>query len=544
MMRTISQIGHNLHLNKKTNKIFGCDIKIPQNLILFCTTFSFLLLMMILAFISNEKTDSIVYAANRSVIKEEWQLICEEEKFVTTKDVSNISAIAFQSQNAIITVTNENENIIYHYAYDKIKSRLPEITWNVINIPKDTKSITLSIQTSDNACVLDVYSGYANDISSYILRTELFDTLICVVILSFGSILCIFHLIHTASSNVKRPTLFLGLLCITFFIMHISNTYIGQMFVKNNTLLYFLYYISVYLLPLFLCLHITDLTRISSIGFICTHFVMAIIIIASQFVSIYWDIKLPLPEISVTIYSWFVFIIVGYIICQAIFQLLDNNDYITTIALALLFVTIFGVIMSFCGVQYKMASFVTELSLLCSVFAVVFNEIKIFSATINESHNMEMYKKIALKDSLTGLGNRFAFMNAIGKLPLQNLCVVSFDINNLKYHNDTYGHQIGDKLLCDSAKVLSSIYGKNNVFRFGGDEFAACFSMSTPEEQEQLRNRLNDICDKFNAKSDKVKISIASGYAFGSKKDVSIDDIIDRADKEMYINKAFLKSNG
>ncbi len=100
--------------------------------------------------------------------------------------------------------------------------------------------------------------------------------------------------------------------------------------------------------------------------------------------------------------------------------------------------------------------------------------------------------KMALHDSLTGLGNRLLFENrsqvALSQLARQHeqpctgpdnamnhprVAVLFLDLDNFKLVNDSFGHHAGDELLrVVSRRLLNATRGSDTVARFGGDEFA------------------------------------------------------------------------
>lgn len=77
------------------------------------------------------------------------------------------------------------------------------------------------------------------------------------------------------------------------------------------------------------------------------------------------------------------------------------------------------------------------------------------------------------EDSLTGLNNRNKYNQILDKHGNQVVLktgTVFFDLNGLKKMNDTYGHEAGDKLIKNAAKLIGSVFGED-AFRIGGDEF-------------------------------------------------------------------------
>ena len=95
-------------------------------------------------------------------------------------------------------------------------------------------------------------------------------------------------------------------------------------------------------------------------------------------------------------------------------------------------------------------------------------------------------KQLAEKDSLTGLANRYMFdeslkfVIAVNNRCHKQLSLLLIDLDNFKYVNDTYGHDIGDLLL---QKVVGRIKGGlrgNELFaRLGGDEFGILLNDKT-----------------------------------------------------------------
>jgi diguanylate cyclase (GGDEF)-like protein len=81
-------------------------------------------------------------------------------------------------------------------------------------------------------------------------------------------------------------------------------------------------------------------------------------------------------------------------------------------------------------------------------------------------------QRLANTDSLTTLANRRAFDLALPMAEMDHTqAIIVFDLNNFKRINDHAGHQAGDLLLVEFARVMSFFASRS--FRIGGDEFAA-----------------------------------------------------------------------
>ena len=149
-------------------------------------------------------------------------------------------------------------------------------------------------------------------------------------------------------------------------------------------------------------------------------------------------------------------------------------------------------------------------------------------------------------DELTKILNRRCYDEELEKLEIElpeDLVVISADVNNLKYVNDTKGHFAGDELICAAATVLTETFKEyGNVFRTGGDEFAAFIHTDKMAElDQQVSKRMKEW------KGDAIdSIQISMGYA--AKKDnpsMNIHQLCKLADSQMYKAKAeFYKKSG
>lgn len=93
---------------------------------------------------------------------------------------------------------------------------------------------------------------------------------------------------------------------------------------------------------------------------------------------------------------------------------------------------------------------------------------------------------LAYHDELTGIRGRRAFNESLLTLD-QQYAIAILDIDHFKKFNDTYGHDVGDQVLCMVAKRLLGVGGDGQAFRCGGEEFAIVFrSMSAKEAFEHL----------------------------------------------------------
>ena len=151
----------------------------------------------------------------------------------------------------------------------------------------------------------------------------------------------------------------------------------------------------------------------------------------------------------------------------------------------------------------------------------------------------------ATRDSLTGLRNVTSYKRWVEEFDRDvanktaEFGVVVFDLNQLKETNDTYGHDVGDRLIVTAAKALSNAFRRSPVFRIGGDEFLALLRYKDLEECEKIFAQLDADCSKaYIEEKGEFSLSIARGFArFDPDKDRCFNDVFKRADNAMYENK-------
>lgn len=153
----------------------------------------------------------------------------------------------------------------------------------------------------------------------------------------------------------------------------------------------------------------------------------------------------------------------------------------------------------------------------------------------------------ARKDSLTGLPNRAAFCEAFVHwkaflMRQQQLLAVSLiDLDRFKSINDTYGHTIGDKVLCSFAQTVSKALRVSDVLaRWGGEEFAVLHpGTNTPGADLAVKRALHLFREEaIPVKEGETVHSTFSAGVIEVTEDMSVQDAVTAADKLLYSAKS------
>ncbi|MCL1892878.1 MAG: GGDEF domain-containing protein [Holophagaceae bacterium] len=163
------------------------------------------------------------------------------------------------------------------------------------------------------------------------------------------------------------------------------------------------------------------------------------------------------------------------------------------------------------------------------------------------------YRLLAITDSLTGLPNRHHFFEVAmaefsrAKRYTKTFSVIMLDIDFFKKINDSYGHYVGDRVLQTVAEqIQKSLRETDFPGRYGGEEFIVLLPETAIYEAELVAERIRCSIENNKIIIDNGSISVTASlgiYNFecaAGTSDVStqsIDEIIDRADKALYLAK-------
>ncbi|HET8930823.1 MAG TPA: GGDEF domain-containing protein [Acidimicrobiales bacterium] len=160
---------------------------------------------------------------------------------------------------------------------------------------------------------------------------------------------------------------------------------------------------------------------------------------------------------------------------------------------------------------------------------------------VNRSRYVARLEDLGRTDGLTGLPNRRALedqleqAHAAARRRCEPLSVVMIDLDYFKTFNDSFGHLAGDDLLRNYAtRLRARLRSADFVARYGGEEFCAVLPATDAEGAERV---IAELHDAFRRADDVCDMTFSAGVAVWDGVE-SIDDLIGRADRALYVAKA------
>ncbi len=187
-------------------------------------------------------------------------------------------------------------------------------------------------------------------------------------------------------------------------------------------------------------------------------------------------------------------------------------------------------------------------SLLTALYLFLFGVVRRAESIIREKHAEGKDRELeamyqARHDRLTGAKNRTAFSEVLPAAIEQALnndkagALLYLDLNDFKKANDDFGHLVGDALLIQVVRRVQRAIGpRNDLYRIGGDEFTVIAPEASTEDQvAKITERIEVVMrDVFVVNDHRIWCSASIGVAFFPRDGVVADEVMRRADLDMY----------
>lgn len=449
-------------------------------------------------------------------------------------------------------VSEEDKQVVYQLLTGTIFKRATSNNVNFIKIPLDASGKTIEIEIQgcyDNIVYPEIkfLCGEKYDFLIYYIYDDIINLVVQLVMFLFSIVICIVSITCLKYKSSVLDMLYLGLFMLTFSLWCLSGSRVTNVLFQQPVRILYIHYFNLYLTPIFLLLYIrgktygTNIKKSTLTYTILAHIILIVTLELLQLFNIK-DIRETISYLHI-IMVFEVLLIFRYDVTRVhSSESISLKNFLRShITLGMILVNVIIAV-----IQYAFTSVISS-ALLCITIIIYVTSLvletmnDIYQDIVIGQQSKEL-REIAYIDSLTNIKNRNAFISDTKDIDLDGLVIIAFDLNSLKYYNDNFGHDKGDKLIIGMAEIIKKVFG-NKAYRIGGDEFEVVMyekgididSLLLSFEQEEK---------KFNADNkDGIKIRAAYGYCrYDGKDGHDINYMINTADKRMYEHKKFLKN--
>ena len=159
------------------------------------------------------------------------------------------------------------------------------------------------------------------------------------------------------------------------------------------------------------------------------------------------------------------------------------------------------------------------------------------------SFHRRVLQKTARTDGLTGLLNRRAFEEILARdlrrcnHEGRSLPVLLLDIDHFKAINDSFGHQVGDRVLCAVSNALREcLRPTDTLCRFGGEEFVMVLHDVSMDQAENIAHRVQKQMSLLEDLPGAVRLTVSIGLA-ASRPEEPAEELLRRCDEALYRSK-------
>lgn len=477
------------------------------------------------------------------------------EPIVLTKRIENVKEfddsqyLTVTSRYFDYTVYLDNEEIFDFSTPQNGFSKATGTQLRIIRIGKDLNGKTLKLEIRPllgkhiKYSVLPMMIGNRSDIVWHILKSEQTEVVADVLIIIFGFVLLLMSIIMRCSEyedDAGSKMFCLGMISVICGIYLACQFKVSHIIAPNSYLPYYFEFTSLMLIPiavsLFICTNVDGvIKRLYNI----MSFIFALNIIVQTILNFAFKI-----DYKIMLFATHILIgIFGILIISTLIILFKKKN-IQYMLISMIFPIVGSAVDIGMIYEYNSDKAIHFFSIGLYIFVLMqaVQTIKQYMAKSRSHLKAEIYEHLAFTDGLTELNNRLAFENDINECIGKNSPVcISIDLNNLKRANDTMGHSAGDILIRGIASVLREAVGNNGkVYRIGGDEFVVLIRDINKGGINRMLNRIEKCRIKYNEENN-VNLDFAKGVSLYTKGDTTFENLVARADAEMYKDKRLTK---
>ena len=472
-------------------------------------------------------------------------------KFVIGDAEAKRSSLAFFTSHQYVEVKS-GEQVLYHLNTTGGKwGHTTGNIWNFILLPENTKELTVTLspcypQTADYKT--RYYIGLGRELYADIMGKSFPSLLICIFIIAVGAYMLIYWFMVHKSNYIDSTLFYLGTFSVILGIWSANETDVAVLLFRNRQASTF----AAFILLMMMCIPFAMFVRsFLEIGdkkiwkYLCNISMLeTTICCVLHFTGIY-ELRQSIRFTHIMIGCALLYLIYG-MIHKLVCRQADTRLKICIAALVLVIVATFADIRNYYQSNGNSGVY-GRLAFLIFIVVLGIESARQTFIMLKKGRRAEELEQFALNDTMTGLYNRNAYDSYVERAQkCDGHMIVTFDLNNLKQCNDSYGHGAGDLYITNAAKIIEEVferYGK--CYRIGGDEFCCVIPQSSRcQIERQIQKMRQEIAILNHKKLIPVEIDIACGYARFDHMSDTLEKMRERADQMMYENKKKLKETG
>lgn len=485
------------------------------------------------------ESSALILESEESAVIGDDRMTCAElsEDFLTGQH------ILFKSTHTKVEVSVGDE-VVYRYGWETdapsfLKS--PGTMWHIVEVPAGSGGSTISIRQQAVyedyfGDTLTIYYGSKGEcVLELICRSLLLLIINCIII--FAGVICfLMHFITRKRSNEEVES-FLCVGCLAFLIAVWSLCQSGllQFVIPDGRALYFVDLFSFFLFPVPFNLFAYNLCKTGyRKGFAAISALYLVNMAADTAVQLA-GLRDIFELISVTHFLMAVNVV--YMFVAIYRESCVGNVRAKRFQLPLYIVALFAAaeLVGYYINHLKKTSVFLPVGTIVFISMLIWIQVNQYYQSLLEEEKLLYFKKLASVDMLTEAFNRNAYENVLKDFGAFRSAVM-FDVNDMKYINDNFGHERGDDALRLCYRCIREVFGTvGKCYRIGGDEFILLSDREYDQERmvkqfEQLVEMKKDTMD--------CPFSVAVGFAeFDPQKDADFKDTVRRSDEMMYHDK-------
>ncbi|MCI5857707.1 MAG: GGDEF domain-containing protein [Agathobacter sp.] len=418
---------------------------------------------------------------------------------------------------------------------------------NFVLLPVDARLIRV--------CITPVFAGsstsepvfyYGDALAMYrsVIRSSIPDAVMSLVIIILGAFMILYWLITRKRIGQSPAVLYFGIFSAMIGLWSLNETNLMMVLCVNRIVWSVVGYMMLMLLTVPFIQFVRFFLEIKNprvCNMLCLSYCILTVVLTVLHMTDVWEFKK-----SVWVIHLMMLLGLSYMIAALAVHVrregFDHKARTNLIAFVLLAVSIVAdFIAYYMGLQQT--DILGKIGILAYILLLGRESASDALEKVDEGRKAEVYRTLAITDVMTGLLNRSAFEEWEAQCePEKNMVLVTFDLNNLKHCNDTFGHAAGDTYIIDAAKMIRHVFGTvGKCYRIGGDEFCVVIADGRHLDLKRYLTKLRRQQEEYNRENSEVKIHIAVGYAAYGEEHTNIEDVRSRADTYMYRNKKQMK---